>query len=108
MVSQSERSPRILDLSRGHMQVEGIGTGKDFKLYPGGGRAWGWAETGTRHSPGIQPADVEELLAHGATSVVLSLGHGPATPGQPGHTGVSQRTIRHRACSRAPGSGPDL
>ena len=56
------------------MQVEDLGTGKDFKLYPGGGRDWDWAETGTRHSPGIQPADVEELLAHGATSVVLSLG----------------------------------
>ncbi|HEY1318943.1 MAG TPA: MTH938/NDUFAF3 family protein [Streptosporangiaceae bacterium] len=51
-----------------------IGAGKDFKLYPGGGREWDWNETGTRHSPGIQPADVEELLAHGATVVVLSLG----------------------------------
>lgn len=56
------------------MEVEGLGAGKDFKLYPGGGRAWDWAETGTQHSPGIQPADVEELLAHGATSLVLSLG----------------------------------
>jgi hypothetical protein len=56
------------------MEVEGLGTGKDFKLYPGGGRAWDWAETGTEHSPGIQPADVEELLAHGAATVVLSQG----------------------------------
>jgi hypothetical protein len=56
------------------MEVEGIGMGKDFKLYPGGGREWDWDETGTRHSPGIQPADVEELLAHGAEVVVLSLG----------------------------------
>jgi hypothetical protein len=52
--------------------VEGLGAGKDFKLYPGGGRVWDWAETGTRLSPGIQPADVEELVAHGATIVVLS------------------------------------
>jgi hypothetical protein len=73
-VNDQDRSPRILEISWGHMQVEGLGTGKDFKLYPGGGRDWDWAETGTRHSPGIQPADVEELLAHGATSVVLSLG----------------------------------
>lgn len=29
-----------------------------------------------RHSPGIQPAEVEELLAHGATAVVLSQGMG--------------------------------
>jgi hypothetical protein len=56
------------------MEVEGVGAGKDFKLYPGGGREWDWGETGTRHSPGIQPADVEELLAHGATIVVLSRG----------------------------------
>jgi hypothetical protein len=60
------------------MRVEGPGVGavagKDLKLYPGGARAWDWSETGTRHSPGIQPADVEELLAHGATAVVLSLG----------------------------------
>ena len=54
------------------MEVEGLGMGKDFKLYTGGGRAWDWAETGTRHSPGVQPADVEELVAHGATAVVLS------------------------------------
>jgi hypothetical protein len=69
-----KRPPRILEITWGRMQVEGVGAGKDFKLYPGGGRAWDWAETGTRHSPGIQPADVEELVAHGATSVVLSRG----------------------------------
>jgi hypothetical protein len=51
-----------------------LGIGKDFKLYPGGGREWDWNETGTRHVPGIQPADVEELFAHGATVVVLSRG----------------------------------
>ncbi len=56
------------------MEVEGLGTGKDFKLYPGGGRKWDWAETGTRHSPGIQPADVAELLTHGATTIVLAQG----------------------------------
>jgi hypothetical protein len=56
------------------MEVAGLGVGKDFKLYPGGGREWDWSETGTRHVPGIQIADVEELLAHGATVIVLSLG----------------------------------
>jgi hypothetical protein len=56
------------------MDVENLGSGKDFMLYPGGGRSWDWSETGTRHSPGIQPEDVEELLAHGATVVVLSRG----------------------------------
>jgi hypothetical protein len=74
VVKQDKRSPRIAGISWGRMEVEGLGAGKDFKLYPGGGRAWDWAETGTRHSPGIQPADVEELVARGATTVVLSQG----------------------------------
>jgi len=74
VISDEMRSSKILAVSWGRMEIEGIGTGKDFKLYPGGGREWDWNETGTRHSPGIQPADVEELLAHGATVVVLSLG----------------------------------
>jgi hypothetical protein len=56
------------------MEVEGIGSGKDFKLYPGGGREWDWSETGTRHSSGVQPADVDELLDNGATVVVLGCG----------------------------------
>lgn len=73
-VPRDNRPPRITGVSWGRMEVEGLGAGKDFKLYPGGGRAWDWAETGTRHSPGIQPADVEELLARGATTVVLSQG----------------------------------
>ena len=74
VVTQDKRPPRIVQVSWGRMEVEGLGVGKDFKLYPGGGRAWDWAETGTRHSPGIQPADVDELVAHGATTVVLSQG----------------------------------
>src|SRR5881392_875094 len=67
-------SPRITSLSRGRMEVEGLPPGKDFKLWPGGGRAWDWNETGTRHEPGIQPSDVEELLEHGSEVVVLSRG----------------------------------
>lgn len=73
-MEQGKSSPRILEISWGHMEIEGLGAGKDFKLYPGGGRDWDWAETGTSHSPGIQPADVEELLAHCATTIVLSQG----------------------------------
>jgi hypothetical protein len=42
--------------------------------WPGGCREWDWSETGTRHSPGIQPADAEELLDAGAMEVVLSQG----------------------------------
>ena len=73
-MAEEGRSPKILDLSWGRMDVDGLGVGKDFKLYPGGGRTWDWSETGTQHRPGTQPADVEELVAHGATVVVLSRG----------------------------------
>ncbi len=68
------RSPQITHVSWGRMEVEGLAAGKDFKLYPGGGRAWDWSEHGTRHEPGIQPADVQELLEHGCTVIVLSRG----------------------------------
>jgi hypothetical protein len=64
-------SPHIDRLSWGNMQVSGLGEGKDFKLWPGGGRAWNWIETDTHHVPGILPSDVEELLEHGAEVVVL-------------------------------------
>lgn len=74
MKRRSPRSPRISGISWGHMEVEGIGTGKDFKLYPGGGRAWNWNETGTQHDPGIQPGDVVELIEHGSEVVVLTRG----------------------------------
>ncbi|WP_321329802.1 Mth938-like domain-containing protein [uncultured Ilyobacter sp.] len=67
-------SPKILNFSWGVMDIEGYGQGKDFKLYPGGARSWNWSETGTEHSPGIQPADVEELIEKGCQIVVLSQG----------------------------------
>lgn len=41
---------------------------------PSSTRACDWHETGTRHRPGIQSADVAELLERGATTVVLSTG----------------------------------
>jgi hypothetical protein len=50
------------------------GSFRDVKIYPGGVREWNWQETGTDHAPGIRPADVQELLAHGAEVVVLSKG----------------------------------
>ena len=68
------QSPYISHISWGHMEVDGVGEGKDFKLWPGGGRQWDWRETGTHHVPGIQPADVEELLNNGSQAIVLSRG----------------------------------
>jgi len=58
MNSDEIRSPHIDHISWGHMEVAGLGVGKDFKLWPGGGREWNWRETDTHHVPGIQPSDV--------------------------------------------------
>lgn len=68
------RSPHITHVSWGRMEIDGVGVGKDFKLWPGGGREWDWRETNTHHVPGIQPADVKELLDNGTRTVVLSRG----------------------------------
>ena len=68
------RSPRISHLSWGHIEVDGHPPFKDAKVFPGGAREWDWRETGTRHVPGIQPADVQELIDNGAKAVVLSRG----------------------------------
>ena len=73
-MNEFPRSPKIVRLSWGRIEVEAIGSGKDFKLYPGGGREWDWGETGTRHNPGVQPADVEELVENGAVVVVVGCG----------------------------------
>ena len=72
-MKQAMHSPRITHLSWGRLEIED-GSLKAAKLFPGGSREWDWKETGTAHVPGIQPADVQELLEHGATVVVLSKG----------------------------------
>ena len=73
-MSQQHKSPTIDELAWGRMRIAGVGDGKDFKLWPGGGRPWDWRETGTRHEPGILPADIEELIQRGCRKVVLSRG----------------------------------
>lgn len=67
------KPPRVTDVSWGRLEAGGR-TFKDARLFPGGAREWDWGETGTRHVPGIQPGDVEELLERGAAVVVLGTG----------------------------------
>ena len=74
MNSNEFKSPTINHISWGRMEVDGVGVGKDFKLWPGGGRAWDWRETDTHHVPGIQPTDIKELLDNGSQTIVLSRG----------------------------------
>ena len=68
------KSPQITRLEWGTVEAVGVGVEKDMKLFPGGGRAWDWGETGTRHTPGIRPEDVQELIDRGCEIVVLSRG----------------------------------
>jgi hypothetical protein len=75
MMKRRNRSPHINHVSWGRLEVDGRAEPhKDAKVFPGGSRDWNWRETGTGHSPGIQIADVQELLDHGATVIVLSRG----------------------------------
>lgn len=47
---------------------------KDCKVWPGGATDWDWNETGTRHQPGIQPSDIEDILARDVEVMILSRG----------------------------------
>jgi hypothetical protein len=67
-------SPLINKVEWGVIDVNGLGVFQDVKLYPGGGREWNWRETNTHHDPGIQIADIDELLSHGADNIILSRG----------------------------------
>lgn len=74
MAQVSSSSPAIESVKWGSTVVASVGRMKDAKLFPGGAREWDWNETGTRHVPGIQTGDVQELLDAGAEVVVLSRG----------------------------------
>ena len=74
MIETTPCSPRIAHISWGRVKVQGHLPFKDAKVFPGGAREWDWRETGTHHRPGIQHPDVEELIAQGAVTVVLSKG----------------------------------
>ena len=68
---------RITDLAWGQMEVTidgDVQRFKDCKIWPDGAREWRWEETGTHHNPGIQPADVEEILEQGVEIIVLGRG----------------------------------
>lgn len=82
-------SPKITSLAWGKMTIDSqqLRAAKDCKLFPNGGRLWDWNETGTRHQPGIQQSDVEELASSGATEVVLSRG-------MDSKLGVPDQTVR--------------
>ena len=57
---------------------------------PAARREWDWNETGTQHEPGIQPADVDELLADDPEVIVLSRGRERRLQTQPQTLAVLQ------------------
>ncbi|KAM4796508.1 mth938 domain-containing protein [Rhinophrynus dorsalis] len=66
-------SPEISKLSWGSIKVGGQ-VYKDCKVWPGGSRTWDWRETGTDHYPGVQPADLEEVVKKGVKTLVIGRG----------------------------------
>jgi hypothetical protein len=82
----AEASRLVVADGWGYIEIESLGRFRDAKLWPGGGREWNWRETDTDHDPGIQPADVMELLEHGPELLVLS-------SGRQGRLGVCAETL---------------
>lgn len=73
----SQRMSYISHISWGHMEVainDKTLTFKDCKVWPNGAKEWDWSLTGTHHQPGIQPADIQEILDQGVDVMVLSRG----------------------------------
>ena len=68
--------PRITKAVWGTITVaisDGIKEYKDCRLWPQGTQAWDWNKTGMHHKPGIQIADVQDLVDK-ADIFVLSRG----------------------------------
>uniref|UniRef100_A0A7S4SZY2 Mth938 domain-containing protein n=1 Tax=Alexandrium monilatum TaxID=311494 RepID=A0A7S4SZY2_9DINO len=75
----STNCPEVSSISWGKIVVRDPATGntqqfRDIKIWPGGAKPWDWRETGTRHSPGTQLADVHELLQSNPEVVIVSRG----------------------------------
>jgi hypothetical protein len=69
--------PPFTHISWGRIELSIDGrthTFKDCKIWPDGAKEWDWDLTGTRHQPGTQPADIEELLERRVEVIVLSRG----------------------------------
>lgn len=73
-MKKKTKSPKIISFSWGMLKTSDGNTYKDAKLFPGGSAEWDWNETGTRHVPGIQPADVQSLLDNDCEIIILSKG----------------------------------
>ena len=68
------KNPSIASFSWGRIVDSEGRVFKDARLFPGGAEPWNWRRTGTRHDPGIQIADLSDLLSTGPDVIILSRG----------------------------------
>jgi len=68
------RGPVITNFLWGRIEDSAGRVFKDARVFPGGATEWDWRKTGTRHVPGIQIADVEDLLSTQPETVILTRG----------------------------------
>lgn len=73
-MASTDKKLIIDSLKWGVIKLSDKSTYKDAKIFPGGSRNWDWSETGTRHNPGIQISDIEELIEKGSEIIILSKG----------------------------------
>jgi len=108
VMSGEMRSPRTLAVCWGRMEVEGIGAGKDFKLYPGWRPGVGLDrdrdQARTRH-PARRCGRTPGPRRHCGGVVP---GHEPAAPGRPADAGLPGRAVRRSARGRDTRGGEDL
>lgn len=76
-MNNDQHSTEITNLTWGRIEVTVNGKSRRFrdcKVWPDGAIDWDWNETGTRHQPGIQPEDIEDILARDIEVMILSRG----------------------------------
>lgn len=76
-IDSSQSTTQITHIEWGQMEISVNGEifiFKDCKVWPGGAKNWDWRLTGTRHQPGIQPADIQDIVGQGVEVMILSRG----------------------------------
>ena len=76
-MDKAQVTTTISHISWGNMEITINGQAyrfKDCKIWPGSAKRWDWTLTGTQHQPGIQPADIQEILDQGVDVMILSRG----------------------------------
>jgi hypothetical protein len=76
-MNNDQHFTEITNLSWGRIEVTVNGKSlrfRDCKVWPGGATEWDWNDTGTRHQPGIQPEDIEDILGRDIEVMILSRG----------------------------------